>query len=181
MEALVVSTHRQETLMSPVLNFGGMPDGYRRSSANNAALVASGRRFRGGPDIAAVSTPASRPPLAPLGGQVIADRFMGHAWSAWTDANSFGPQATGLYRIRRPDDPTLLYIGQGVIRSRVRAHLQKGALTDHRQAPFFAGPLAVSFVALDAVGPRGLLEIENDLIAAHMVVVGRPPSAQFMG
>jgi hypothetical protein len=42
--------YRLEAGRSPTANFGRMPAGYRMSTGNNARLVASGRRVRGGLD-----------------------------------------------------------------------------------------------------------------------------------
>lgn len=64
-----------------MLNFGRMPAGYRKSSGNNARLVAAGRRFRGGacpdadathlPGIAPVASPDEAPGAPAWGGRVV--------------------------------------------------------------------------------------------------------------
>src|SRR5262249_44575953 len=64
LEAVAIALHRQRYAKSPTLNFGRMPVGYRMSSANNARLVAAGKRFRGGPADALTRAP-TRPPCRP--------------------------------------------------------------------------------------------------------------------
>ena len=58
-----------------------------------------------------------------------------------------------------------------------------GVAPDHRQAFAFADPTDVelSFVRRDDLEKHQLLEMENDLIAAHIVEVGEVPAAQFLG
>ena len=48
LEAVVIALYRQRHRASPNVNFGRMPNGFRMSSGNNARLVASGKRYRGG-------------------------------------------------------------------------------------------------------------------------------------
>lgn len=86
----------------------------------------------------------------------------------------------GLYRIRRHDEENLLYVGQGRIGGRVRAHFAKRARADHRKAPRFTSNLDVSWVVLNAV-KRALLEVENDAIVSHRLVCGFAPHAQVIG
>jgi hypothetical protein len=52
-EAVAIALYRQEYGRSPTLNFGRMPMSYLMSSGNNARLVESGKRFRGGPSLVA--------------------------------------------------------------------------------------------------------------------------------
>ena len=89
----------------------------------------------------------------------------------------------GLYRIRRRGAGGLLYVGEGKILDRIRAHLKKAALPGHQQAEAFADPggIEVSFVGRPDLHRHHRLEIENDLIGAHVVEIGRVPVAQFLG
>jgi hypothetical protein len=185
LEALAVSLYRAEWGVSPTLNFGRIPAGYRGSSANNARLVAAGRRHRGGPCTDELPTHLPGvPPAGPLGGDSCGPTWGGHRWSAWAPASATGslsPPGLGLYRLARPYAGTLVYVGEGAISARVAAHLAKSRIAGHRQAPMFAGPLICSFVANPTWLDHQRLELENDLIAAHVLTTGRVPSAQFLG
>ena len=81
----------------------------------------------------------------------------------------------GVYRIGKGGIGPLDYLGQGVTAARWRSH---------------AGGWALDLAAEDegvwdwvglSLGSRQLLEVENDLIASHMVVFARPPRVQFGG
>ncbi len=180
LEAVAITTHRVEHGLSPLANFGGGVAGYRLSSANNAALVAAGKRFRGGRDPRVVASQGAGV-SGPLDRSVAAGDWLGLIWSPW---GSFGTAATtpdiGLYRIRRHGDEDLVYVGQGRISGRLRSHFAKRAHGDHRQAVHFTGELDVSWVAVKAP-TRVLLEVENDAIASHRLVCGYAPHAQFIG
>jgi hypothetical protein len=184
LECCVISRYRQERGVSPTLNFGRMPPGYRKSSGNNRRLVLADRRFRGGPIemVADEAADASLRPNGPILGDSQADDFGGHAWSAWrpilesiTDARG----DFGLYRIRAIGTGALVYIGQGGIAGRLRTHLAT-ATAINRQAAALSGPLETSYVSSDRT-PRQRLELENDLIAGHVFRHGTPPMAQFLG
>ncbi len=73
-----------------------------------------------------------------------------------------------------------MYVGQGIIATRLRSHLAKG-LTAGRQAEYFSGDLVASWVESTDTPTVNLLEHENDLIAAHVLATGRAPAAQFLG
>ena len=109
--------------------------------------------------------------------------WMNWAWSAWVPIRDACTAAAvvGLYRVRCNGLSGLVYAGQGSVASRLRAHLAKGVKEGHRQAPYFSGDLAASWVELPGVALLNRLEHENDLIAAHVLATGRPPSAQFLG
>ncbi|HEU4557561.1 MAG TPA: GIY-YIG nuclease family protein [Longimicrobium sp.] len=181
MEALAIALYRQDHRQSPSLNFGRMPGGYAISSQRNAKL-------RGGPTVDELDCHhPSIPPAGPLTGTPDAPDWSGHRWSAWealptaiwrTDA-----AVTGLYRIRAKDDPSLLYVGQGVISARLRQHLRKATASDDAQGRIFraADSLEVSWVANRDWRQNQRLELENDLIAAHVLVREAPPPAQFIG
>ena len=88
----------------------------------------------------------------------------------------------GLYRIRDPNRPGLVYVGQGRIRMRLKAHLAKALLPEHPQARWFGLPdLDCSWTTGHGWLEHQRLELENDLIAAHVHEHGAPPSAQFLG
>lgn len=184
-EAVAIGEHRQRHGVSPRWNFGRMPRGLAMSSANNRRLVAAGRRFRGGPcsDATAAHAPGV-PPLGSLDDAVTSATWAGHAWSAWQPMHArglaeLGP-VTGLYRIRGGADG-LVYVGEGKIRDRLRAHAAKLA-QDTPQGAVLAqcAPLEFSIVEGRWL-PHQRLELETDLIAAHTLALDRPPAAQFIG
>jgi hypothetical protein len=188
LEAVAISAYRQERGASPTVNFGRMPKGYRMSSANNAKKAKAGQVFRGGPCVDVLDCHhLSIAPLAPLDGEPSGADWCGHRWSPWVrmgEAGSRAPaSAAGLYRVRVPDAGKLLYIGQGVIAKRLRAHRRKIGVVDERQGPIFGATeaLDISWVVNDRWLPHQRLELENDLIAAHVLTVGSPPAAQFLG
>jgi hypothetical protein len=165
-----------------------MPLGYRASSPNNARLVRLGRRFQGGPhDEPDASHGPSMPPTGGLDGDSQGARWGGHYWSGWVPlvqmAQVLPTRGSGLYRIRGADPSTLLYVGQGVIPDRPLAHLAKTRLPDHPQGGIFAKEpsLECSWVVNDEWLAHQRLELENDLIAAHLLVTGEIPAAQFLG
>ena len=186
LECVAISHHRQTYGRSPTVNFGRMPLGYRMSSGNNARLVKSGRRIRGGPTD--VSDPSHKPgisPRAPFAGDPHDPDWCGHLWSAWHSlANArheIPPNTNGLYRIRRTDMLGLIYIGQGVVSARLSTHVRKVGRPMERQADLFSGPLECSWVLNEAWLPHHRLELENDLIAAYLLETGEIPTAQFLG
>lgn len=91
--------------------------------------------------------------------------------------------ATGLYRSRQTGAHELLYVGQGVIASRLAAHWAKQRIPEHPQGQIFAhaAPLAVSWVAQAAWLALHRLELETDLIGAHVLVREAVQAAQFLG
>lgn len=186
LEALAISLYRQRTGRSPNLNFGRMPAGYVMSSGNNARLVVAGRRFRGGPSRQSNSSHlAGVPPVGSLAGDPQGSSWGGHRWSNWLplDECSVAPPGNGLYRIRGTG-PGLTYVGEGAIRKRLETHrrktldstsarLQDRVLQQHRPLQFSA-----------LTGPwerHQRLELETDLIGAHVLQLDRAPAAQFIG
>lgn len=89
---------------------------------------------------------------------------------------------TGLYRLRGHGRQGLVYVGEGVIVDRVRAHVAKMRAPSHAQGRVLAlgAPLEISWVEGNWEHHKRL-ELENDLVAAHVLVEGRPPLAQFLG
>ncbi len=106
-------------------------------------------------------------------------------WSAWAtiaEAATLPAGAVGLYRIRGQSGLALLYVGEGAVRGRVRQHLAKTRKLGHRQGVIFGdAKLAASWVLNPAWHDHLRLELENDLIAAHLVETGCVPPAQFLG
>ncbi|SMF70765.1 hypothetical protein SAMN02982917_3932 [Azospirillum oryzae] len=188
MEALVIAVHRQEFGFSPRMNFGRMPPGYRMSSGNTRRLETVGKRYRGGltSDLNQSHT-SGVDPTGPLVGNVSGPDWVGLTWSGWFGLSTLSTASmsstTGVYRIRRRGEAILTYIGQGIIAKRICAHLAKAKATEHRQAALFSDPAAleVSFATDLQWLPHQRLEIENDLIASHLLVTGKVPYAQFIG
>lgn len=189
LEALAISLYRQEHGCSPTVEFGRVPIDYRPSSANNARLVRAGKRFRGGPAPAVVheSHAPGIPPVGPLDGNPHDSDWIGHTWSAWTpltnDIRLRIAAGNGLYRLRGDDDAILLYVGQGWVPDRPLAHLAKVRTPNHAQAAIFGSQnrFECSWVFNEEWLSHQRLELENDLIAAHMIQTGDIPVAQFLG
>lgn len=180
LEAVAITAHRIQHGTSPIANFGGGIAGYRLSSSNNSALVSAGKRFRGGPDPLVTASKSVAVP-GTIFSEVTSADWLGLTWSPWEPfaAAKCGP-LSGLYRIRRAFEDDLVYVGQGRIQDRIRAHLAKASQPDNRQAPYFTGAIEVSWVVLE-IETRSLLELENDAIASHRLMRGIAPLAQFIG
>jgi hypothetical protein len=187
LEALAIALYRQEHGRSPTVEFGRMPAGYRASSSYNRRLLAAGRVFRGRPsDEINASHVAGIPPLEPLNGDPHGAAWGGHDWSSWIpleETAASRPQGSGLYRIRGREREALMYVGQGLIAPRLLAHLAKTRIPDHPQGQLFAAsaPLECSWVVNDEWLSHHRLELENDLIASHLLETGEIPTAQFQG
>ena len=185
LEAVAIMLYRLEHGRSPTLNFGRMPVGYLMSSGNNAGVVARGRRFRGGPTTErSVSHLLSLPPLTSAFGASISRGWGGHSWQPWVPLRGLrvSTDSVGLYRVRDPSRTGLVYVGQGRIMVRLLAHLAKVNRPEHPQARWFGTPgLECSWTANGSWFDHQRLELENDLIAAHFLEHGVPPSAQFLG
>lgn len=181
-ECLAISMHRAEFGMSPTLNFGRMPPGWTKSSPNNRSLAEQGRRSRGGRDYTSLSAP-SLPVLGRLAGSPMSRDWIGLQWSQWRPISSTdaSPDKGGVYRIGRSQENHLTYIGQGRIRSRLLAHQRKATSKTGGGRGFAQEGMMASWVALERLERAQLLEIENDLIASHLLTQGRSPSAQFLG
>ncbi len=187
LEALATALYRHEHGRSPTVEFGRMPAGYRASSSYNRRLLAAGRVFRGSPSEESDASHAPGvPPLGPLTGDPHGVNWGGHHWTPWIplmEVAAHRHQGSGLYRIRGGGHGALLYVGQGLIASRLLAHLAKTRVFGHTQGQLFAAaaPLACSWVVNDAWLSHQRLELENDLIASHLLVTGAIPLAQFQG
>ncbi|WP_147444237.1 MULTISPECIES: hypothetical protein [Corallococcus] len=189
LEALAIAAHRQEHGQSPTVSFGRMPQGFRMSSPNNALLVSQGKRFRGGPAVGSLACHSPGvPPAGPLEGPVESPSWCGHRWSPWIPLEEVDARAgslldaRGLYRIRGVGQQALLYVGEGNIANRLQVHAKKVLVAGHAQGVLFAAAerLECSWVAGSWLDHQRL-ELENDLIAAHVLLTGAPPAAQFLG
>lgn len=187
-EAVAIARYRYEHERSPTIQFGRMPIGYRRSSMSNARAVDAGKRFKGGPNDALHAS--HEPGIAPLGrcdGNPQGSQWGSHQWTAWMPLPELSVAAkdrgSGLYRLRGVDPGSLLYIGQGLIPARLLAHLAKTRMPNDAQGSLFIAQslLECSWVINDAWQPHQRLELENDLIAAHVLETGTIPAAQFLG
>ncbi|MGK5680634.1 GIY-YIG nuclease family protein [Actinoplanes sp. URMC 104] len=178
-ECVVVSEHRAEFGRSPLANFGRMPDGWVKSSGNTKRLAEAGRRVRGHQDARAARA-ADHASVLDVVRDPTAPDWAGQAWSPWSSTPVADP-AVGVYRVRRAGAEALVYIGQGVVRARVAAHVAKSRLVDHRQRAAFSGPIEWSWAPLPGHAPAQLLEVECDLIAGHALRLGSAPAAQFLG
>ena len=183
LEALAITLYRIESGRSPAASFGRMPAGYRISTGNNARLAAANQRYRGGPDPAAPAGPASVPVHGRPGPDPASADWMGWTWSPWVPVSQAVRSAacTGLYRVHSGHHGGLVYVGQGLIALRLRAHAAKALSPGHRQGPGFSGDLQASWMPLPGLPLVSLLEHENDLIAAHVLATGHAPVAQFLG
>jgi hypothetical protein len=182
LEAVAIALYRQQHGCSPSVNFGRMPPGYAMSSGNNTELVATGKRFRGART--ADTHPCHAlgvPSPGALDGPTQRTEWCGLRWSRWQplqDAAEDVRRATGVYRMRGDDRESLLYVGQGVIGARLAAHLRKCSDTTNIQGGVFASArrLECSYVVNDAwVDHHQRLEVENDLIASHVLTLGSHP------
>ena len=169
--------------MSPTFNFGRMPPGYRMSSGNNRRLVEAGKRFRGGTTKKRDSShEPGVPPAGTLDGDPTSRDWCGHRWSEWVALMEIQIPGTGLYRIRRREK-NVLYVGEGKVASRLRAHAAKTKKRGHLQGEILGDPetLECSWVLHKAWLPHQRLELETDLIAAHILATGKVPAVQFLG
>jgi hypothetical protein len=188
LECVAIARHRQTFARSPAFNFGRMPSGYSKSTGNNRALADAGKRRRGAPtdEVLKCHLPG-KGPVGPIDGNDPTIGLLGLGWSPWTPAGLCIDELTGdeigLYLLRRRGIGRLLYVGEGKIRNRVVAHLRKGRLEGHSQAFAFrdASSVEFSYVQCNDLAKHQLLEIENDLIAAHIIQGGDVPDAQFLG
>jgi len=179
-EALEITKQRIIDGCSPAYNFGRMPFGWLKSSGNTRALAAAGKRSRGrrmsAAELAELPTDPSVPPPVTLDGDVRSPDWLG---LAWRQAESSPPASSdvGVYRIGGSALGPLDYLGQGRIAARWHAHSRGWALGLAAEAP---GRSVWDWAGLE-LSAHQLLEVENDLIASHMVAVGAPPRAQYGG
>lgn len=188
LEALAISLYRQEYGSSPTVNFSRIPVGYRKSSGNSNKLKQSGRFYRGG--LTSEQEIHHLPSCSPLG--VLTEEpesldWCGHQWSNWisiTQASTcLAKDSVGLYRLRSRNQSGLLYIGQGKIKDRLTDHQRVVKNPKTRKGEIFAsaGTLECSWVINELWYKHHREELENDLIAAHLLVAETVPPAQFLG
>ncbi|WP_190640887.1 hypothetical protein [Oculatella sp. FACHB-28] len=191
LEALATSLYRQQEGRSPNVNFGRILEGYSISSSNNKRLVDAGKRFRGG---LTNRTEANHLPSMPPVGSLVDDprslNWCGHQWSQWQPLSTVVQQLPadkyGLYRLQSAHQTGLVYIGQGLVKARLNIHLKKASKPPEKQdkqGEVFtsAEPLECSWVLNQDWHLHQRLELENDLIASHLLVTEQVPAAQFMG
>src|SRR5262249_20926134 len=141
-EAVAIALYREEHGTSPTVCFGRGPVGYRLSSHNNTKIIAAGRRFRGGKcdENLACHEPGIQP-TGPLTSDPHGPKWGGHEWEPWRPVRealkNLSAGSLGLYRIRGAGARPLLYIGEGLIRSRLAAHLNKSGNPRNRQGQVF--------------------------------------------
>jgi hypothetical protein len=178
-EALEITKQRMIDRVSPAYNFGRMPHGWVKSSGNNRRLVEAGKRFRGhrlsDAGIAALPPDESVAPPDTLEGDPHGGDWLGLDWRS-ADVAPPGRDDVGVYRIGARRGEPLDYLGQGLVAHRLHRHAAGWALDLAAESD---GSGVWDWVAL-AHGTRGLLEVENDAIASHMVVFARPPRVQFV-
>ena len=178
-ECVEISMHRVRYGHSPAFNFGHMPSGWVKSSGNNARLVAAGKRFHGYRDPNTVVVPHAPPPRT-LHDDPCATEWMQFPWRPVSASPPHGI-STGVYRARIPGQAGLVYLGQGLVAQRIADHTAKSKNELHRQQTHFSADLIWEWVDLNGTHRTQLLEIENDLIASHIITQGAAPSAQFLG
>jgi hypothetical protein len=188
MEAVALSLYRMEKQKSPNYNFGRMPAGYKMSSANNQKLANAGKRFKGGPVTESLEChKLGICPRGPLFSEPQSGSWCNFEWSTWSDyqktLSTLESSKIGLYRIRKKDNDSLLYIGQGKISDRLRNHVLKGNIVDHTQSDIFRPleDLEFSYSVITNPESHHLLELENDLIASYIIMTRTIPAGQFIG
>ncbi|MBD2560710.1 MULTISPECIES: hypothetical protein [Nostoc] len=188
LEALAISLYRQKYSQSPTVNFGRMPVGYRMSTSNDFKLVQTGKRRRGG--LISELEQSHLPGISPKGElqkDLQSNHWCDHQWSDWVPLTKAGltslaNNSSGLYRIRGSNQLELLYIGQGIIKARLADHLCKAQNPETEQEHIFAnsGTLECSWAINHLWITHQRLELENDLIAAHILFAEKVPDAQFL-
>jgi hypothetical protein len=189
MEALAIFLYRQAHRMSPDFNFGRMPTGYKMPSGNNSKLKALGKLTRGQKTEEHLSCHINGiSPMTSLDDNVTSFTWCGHKWSPWFDfsgIDNLSEASTGLYRIKSVNDHELLYIGEGKIKSRLKAHINKVNRPQDPQGRIFVHRDRLQLSWVNEGDWRGhkhqRLELENDLIAAHILETRSVPKAQFLG
>ncbi|HJZ54037.1 MAG TPA: hypothetical protein VKE74_03735 [Gemmataceae bacterium] len=127
------------------------------------------------------------PPAGPLTGDPSDGRWCGHHWSAW---RLLGPTTafpastdTGLYRLRDASGSGLLHVGEGLVAARLLAHWKKTRTPGDSQGGVFGSGrrLECSWVRNNGWLSHQRLELECDLIGAHLLATSTVPPAQFIG
>ena len=131
LECFAILQYRLARRTSPTLNFGRMPAGYQMSTSNNAALVAAGKRIRGGSTRQVLPChSAGIPPAGTCDGSPQDAGWCGHKWSDWTtigrSIRDIPTNTVGLYRLRTSEDGTLQYVRTGPDTRQDSVSLPKG-------------------------------------------------------
>jgi hypothetical protein len=178
-EAVLISQLRDSVGESPLASFGRMPNGWLKSTGNNKYLANSGKRHRGKRDDSQIRNSSMTSSLD-KDRSPIDTNWGNFDWSSWNEQPP--TQAfNGIYRIRKSSQPTLVYIGEGIVSDRLRAHLKKGHYPSHQQFEYFSSNLEFSWVVTSDLVSTQRKELENDLIASHFLFTGLCPPAQFLG
>ena len=158
LECLAISLSRAESGRSPKFNFGRMPDGWVPSSRRAKGI-------RGGFD-PEITYSAHQASIFSEQGDPTSTDWLGLAWQ--TVDNLDPSQAiSGIYRASALDHQSVVYIGESKdLGSRIATHASNFEAT-------------WEYVVLEDADHAQRLEIENDLIASHVAVVGAPPARQF--
>ena len=169
-EAALIASYRRVEGESPTGAFSRMIPGYRMSSYRKG-------EERGGPLPAGESEPYAELGIPPLDWDTYedptAENWMGLDWSrpeTLADVSTDVPTDDGVYRIWDSDSPLPLeYLGESAnLRSRLRTHSRNRR-----------GELLFSYAAPGSVDAKHRrLEAETDLIGAHWLAVGAPPTDQ---
>jgi hypothetical protein len=172
-EAALIALYRRATGESPTANFGRIIPGYKQSSY--ARDNERGGRLEGG-ETESNAAPGVAPREWQSHQDVLASDWMGYEWSATrrlADRLEVDSGIGALYRIWYADaTPPLAYIGESsAFRSRLYTH--ENAFGSHARFDF----VPLDGLAIDAAHKR--VEVETDLIGAHVIADGRAPRAQF--
>ena len=178
-ESSEISKLRWENGASPMASFGRMPIGWTKSSGNSQHLVDSGKRFRGNRTSNTSSQPSEPCRLDLIRNPIDAD-WAELKWSKWTTEIP-STRSLGIYRIRETGQHSLLYIGEGYVSTRLKAHRRKSLDPTHSQHEFFSRDIEFSWIETQGFESVQRKEIENDLIASHNHTIGFCPLAQFLG
>jgi hypothetical protein len=158
---------RWRTAYSPLANFHKMPDGWVSSSSR-------AKGYRGGrmPFLTESHTPSilpvgdlddQRDPIADLG-------WGGHEWTPWCYAGEVqvDESAQGLYRLRKSDENSLLFIGYGSIGYAIRGAKHAGK------------DLLFSY-ATGSWSYHEQLELVTDALGLYLCRTGNLPQVQYGG
>jgi hypothetical protein len=158
---------RWRTAYSPLANFHKMPDGWVSSSSRAKGYRGGSVPFR---------TESHTPSILPVGElddqrDPIADLgWGGHEWTPWRAAGDVqvDERAQGLYRLRKSDANSLLFIGYGNIGDAVRG---VGSMGKDLLFSYVAGPWCY----------HEQLELVTDVLGLYLRQTGNLPHVQYGG
>ena len=150
LECLAIGLYHQQAGHSPLINFGRTYDEWtmlRYLTDEHKALELD--------------------PPGPLTGNPHNERWCGLNWGAWVPVQhaQFVAGGAGLYRLRVPDCDSLIYIGQGKLRERLKAHRKHSYL----ECSWIAGSWSY----------HRRLELVSDCVGAHVLETATIPLWQF--